>query len=167
MIFMSQSGLIDPARETDWDHWYLEHLRIMVSVSGVDSAQRFKTRNPGHSPSLAMYTITSADVFQDPYYLSVRGMGDFLPLIDRRWYRRNLYEGLERAPAVVGGQALLVLDAAEPARYPGVEFDWLEAVALDKSTPFRGIAVVDAARAAEIPAHSDIACYLPVSAVFR
>jgi hypothetical protein len=135
---MSQSGLIDPARETDWDHWYLEHLRIMVSVSGVDSAQRFKTQSHGCSPSLAMYSVTSPDVFQDPYYLSVRGMGEFLPLIDRRWYQRNLFAGLERAPAVIHGQALLLFDATKPAAYPGVEFHWLEAAALDKSHAVSG-----------------------------
>jgi hypothetical protein len=30
MIFMSQSGLSDPAREAEWDAWYVEHLRIMA-----------------------------------------------------------------------------------------------------------------------------------------
>ena len=67
MIFMSQSGLIDRARESDWDSWYLEHLRVMASVAGVESAQRFKTSAPGYSPSLAMYSMQSAAVFADPY----------------------------------------------------------------------------------------------------
>src|SRR5713101_9896484 len=95
MIFMSQSGLSDPGREQEWDAWYVEHLRIMVTVPGISSAQRFKTVSRGYSPSLAMYTIASAEVFGDPYYQSVRGMGDWLPLIDKQHYHRNLFERLD------------------------------------------------------------------------
>jgi hypothetical protein len=42
MIFNSQSGITDNSRAADWDAWYLEHLRIMATVPGVSSAQRFK-----------------------------------------------------------------------------------------------------------------------------
>src|SRR3954465_14043640 len=100
MIFNSQSGITDDSRNADWGAWYLEHLRIMATVPGVSSAQRFKTDTPGASPSLAIYSVTSAGVFKDPYYLSVRGLGEFLPLIDRRHYKRNLFSGLEFAPEV-------------------------------------------------------------------
>jgi hypothetical protein len=167
MIFMSQSGLTEPAREADWDAWYIEHLRIMASVQGVDSAQRFKTATPGHPPSAAMYTMRSAGVFQDPYYLSIRGLGEFLPLIDRRYYRRNLFAGLDQAPEVAAGEVLLVWDAPAPREAPGIEFSWLEAVAVDRSTPWRGIAVVTADRAAQLGDHGNIAHYRPATPVFR
>ena len=114
MIFTSQSGLIDPGRNADWDVWYVEHLRIMVSVKGIESAQRFKTTTPGYSPSLAMYSMESAAVFDDPYYLSIRGLGEFRELVDTRYYRRNLFAGLDLAPAIVAGQILLVWDAPAP-----------------------------------------------------
>ncbi|RPI44465.1 MAG: hypothetical protein EHM59_12780 [Betaproteobacteria bacterium] len=167
MIFMSQSGLTDPGREGDWDLWYLEHLRVMVSVDGVDSAQRFKTSSPGYSPSLAMYSMRSAAVFQDPYYLSIRGLGEFLPLIDRRHYHRNLFAGLDSAPAVAADEILLVWDAAAPRESPGVAFSWLEAVAIDRSTPYRGVAVVTATQARELALAGGIARYVPASAVFH
>lgn len=89
MIFMSQSGITDASRERDWDRWYFDHLALMVSVKGIGSAQRFKTSTPGFPPSLAMYSVATPDVFQDPYYLSVRGMGEWLSLIDRQYYKRN------------------------------------------------------------------------------
>jgi hypothetical protein len=167
MIFMSQSGLTDPAREPDWDAWYLEHLRVMASVEGVESAQRFKTSSPGYPPSTAMYSMRSAAVFQDPYYLSIRGLGEFLPLVDRRYYRRNLFAGLDLAPALAPDQVMLVWDAAEPGEAPGIDFVWLEAVAVDKSTPYRGIAVIPVQRAAALPPHPGIACYVPVTRVFH
>ena len=109
---MSQSGLTDTARMAEWDAWYIEHLRLMATVPGIYSAQRFKTETEGYSPSLAMYGIAGADVFEDPYYLSVRGMGEWLPLIDRRYYKRNLFSGLDRAPVVRMDQVLLIADPA-------------------------------------------------------
>ena len=167
MIFMSQSGLTDPSREADWDVWYRGHLRGMASVSGVDSAQRFKTRAPGYSPSLAMYSMESAAVFDDPYYQSIRGLGEFLPFIDKRHYHRNLFAGLDLAPAVAPDQVLLVWDAPAPRETPGLLFTWLEAVAVDKSTPYRGIAVIEAQHAAGIEDARGIACYVPATAVFH
>ena len=162
MIFMSQSGLSDAARETEWDAWYVAHLRIMLTVPGIGSAQRFKTVSPGHSPSLAMYSVASADVFADPYYQSVRGMGEWLPLIDKRHYRRNLFAGLDAAPDVLDDFVLLVVDRERPAAVPGLTLTWLEAVGLDRSTPYRGIAVVERAAAEALP-EPGVAVYRPVT----
>jgi len=161
MIFMSQSGLADRARESAWDEWYVGHLRIMAGVPGVSSAQRFKTATPGFPPSLAMYSFASADIFIDPYYLSIRGMGEWQALIDRQHYKRNLFDGLGRAPLVADGQCLLLADRGQPAgRIAGLEFTWLECVGIDRSTPYRGIVVV-ASAPPSVPA--DVAVYRPVT----
>ena len=167
MIFMSQSGLTDPNRSADWDAWYLEHLRVMASVEGIESAQRFKTASPNYSPSLAMYSVESAAVFQDPYYLSIRGMGEFKELVDKSYYHRNLFSGLDLAPAVSADQVLLVWDATSARPAHGLEFVWLEAIAADRSVPWRGIAVITAARARTVPETLGIACYAPVTGVFH
>ena len=162
MIFMSQSGLIDPSRATDWDVWYEEHLDLMRSVPGFHSAQRFKTKSAGYSPSTAMYTLESADVFNDTYYLSKRGMGEWKPLIDLRYYKRNLFDGLDTAPHVADDQVLLMADRDAPdAALKGMT--WLRAVAIDKSTPHRGIQVI---AVADIPAwshHERLGIYRPFS----
>ena len=164
MIFMSESGFTDPSRESEWDRWYIGHLDIMVSVAGISSAQRFKTSTPGYPPSLAIYSVASPNVFQDPYYLSVRGMGEWLPLIDRRYYRRNLFEGAERAPEVAEGRALLVADRPRPeVAFAGVDWTWLECVALDKSTPYRGIAVVSEGEARGAGSARNVAVYRPAT----
>lgn len=159
MIFMSQSGLTDAARMAGWDAWYVEHLRLMATVPGIYSAQRFKTESDGYSPSLAMYGIAGPEVFTDPYYLSVRGMGEWLPLIDRRYYKRNLFSGLDRAPSVRADQVLLVADRdAEDAHLANLRLTWLACVGIDRSTAFRGIAVADHA-----PGGRGIAVYRPVT----
>ena len=163
MIFMSQSGLTDASRENEWDAWYVELLRIMRTVPGISSAQRFKTESRGYSPSLAMYTIASAAVFQDPYYQSVRGMGDWLPLIQKQHYRRNLFEGLDRAPDVAQDCVLIVADRDRPADVPGVALIWLMCAGIDHSTPYRGIAVVKNDVFGTGAAHGRFAVYRPVT----
>ena len=162
MIFMSQSGITDPAREPDWDAWYVDHLRIMLTVPGITSTQRFKAVTAGYPPSLVMYSIASANVFHDPYYQSVRGMGEWLPLVDRRYYRRDLFDGLDYAPQVAVNACMLVADRARAGgAIAGIEFTWLKCVGLDRSTPYRGIAVI---AAAELPAlDATVAVYRPVS----
>jgi hypothetical protein len=168
MIFMSQSGIIDAAREDGWDRWYVDHLNIMASVPGIGSAQRFKTASAGHPPSLAMYSVVSPNVFQDPYYQRVRGMGEWLSLIDRRYYRRNLFAGAERAPEVAADRVLLVADRDAPESIlSGIEWTWLECVALDRSTPYRGIAVVAHDEAHALDTALSIALYRPATAYHR
>jgi hypothetical protein len=160
MIFMSQSGLSDAARMADWDAWYVEHLRIMLTVPGIRSAQRFKTDTPGYPPSLAMYGIAGPEVFENPYYLRVRGMGEWLPLIDRRYYQRNLFSGLEAAPVVDRTQSLLVADRdREDRALDDLKLTWLASAGIDRSTAVRGIAVVDEAP----PPRAAVAIYRPVT----
>ena len=162
MIFMSQSGLADRARERDWDEWYHEHLRIMATVPGVFSAQRFKTETSGYSPSLAMYGVASADVFKGEYYLSVRGMGEWQPLIDRLWYRRNLFDGLARAPDVSDDQMLFIADRDAPdAALAALNMTWLAIAGIDRSTPYRGISVAGKNAVDNVPVN--VAIYTPAS----
>jgi hypothetical protein len=163
MLFMSQSGLTDTQRQAAWDQWYLAHLRLMLTVDGIDSAQRFTLIQGDNAPSLALYTIATPEVFQDPSYLRIRGMGEWLPLIDRRHYRRNLYAGLDTAPDVSEADVLLIADREQPApALAGIAWAWLEAVALDRSPRYRGVAVVS--RTDALYAHSaGVASYRPVT----
>jgi hypothetical protein len=164
MIFTSESGLTDPSRVIEWDAWYEGHLAAMAAVAGIGSAQRFCALDDGPPPSLAMYTVASPDVFDSASYLRTRGMGPFLSLVDERLHRRNLFEGLDTAPDVPIGAVLLVADRAVPAlAAPGIV--WLRAIALDRSTAYRGIAVFpDLASAREAAARlGAAACYTPMT----
>jgi hypothetical protein len=163
MIFMSQSGLTAPQRQVEWERWYMTHLQVMLTVQGIDSAQRFALIQGDNAPSLALYTIASPDVLQDAYYLRIRGMGEWLPLIDRRHYRRNLFAGLEAAPEVPATHVLLVADRAQPdPMLAGIAWTWLEAVALDRVPPYRGLAVASSADAIDVEGAA-VASYRPVT----
>ena len=163
MIFTSESGLTDPTRIAEWDRWYLGHLAAMVAVPGVNSAQRFRALDAGVPPSLAMYTVASAAVFDSEIYLRTRGMGEFVPIVDRTLHRRNLFAGLAAAPEVPAGGALLVADRGAPDPAEGVT--WLRCVGIDCTTLYRGIAVF-----ANLPSAREAAgrlgnasCYAPMS----
>src|SRR5882724_777805 len=139
----------------------------MLTVNGIESAQRFTLIEGACAPSLALYTIISPAVLQDAYYLRIRGMGPWLPLIDQLYYRRTLFAGLDIAPAVSNTGVLLVTDRAQPEpTLGGIAWTWLEAVALDRAPPFRGLAVVSRVDARRAPG-AGIASHQPVTAQLR
>jgi hypothetical protein len=106
-----------------------------------------------------MYGVRDAEVFKGEYYLSVRGMGEWLSLIDKRWYKRNLFEGLDAAPEVGENQVLLVADRDVPDAT--LAMTWLKVAGIDRTTAYRGIAVVDKVSMPALP--EDVAVYVPAS----
>ena len=71
------------------------------------------------------------------------------PLIT--FWNRDLFDGAN-APDVPMDAILLVLHRSAPeASPPGITFQWLPAIGLDRSTPYRGLAVVSNADAARLP----------------
>jgi hypothetical protein len=96
-------------------------------------------------------------VYTSEGYRSIGGGGSqsarFHPAY-RSW-TRNLFEGASRAPAVAGGQRLLVWDRAERgAGQLESRATWVEAVGLHMTTKYRAFVVLDAAEdptAASIP----------------
>jgi hypothetical protein len=164
MIFTSQSGLLDASRGAEWDAWYVGHLAVMAAVPGIGSAQRLIAIADGTPPSLAIYTVASAAVFETADYLRIRGMGPWRDLIDPRHYRRNLFDGLDEAPEIPPDGILVVADRDSPQ---GAGLTWLRAVGFDRSTPFRGIAVAADQRTARHMADAidgPVALYRPVAA---
>ncbi|MGC2416084.1 MAG: hypothetical protein WA459_25750 [Stellaceae bacterium] len=168
MIFTSESGLTDPSRIAEWDLWYRCHLAAMAAVPGVSSAQRFRALDAGPPPSLAMYTVASPEVFDSEIYLRTRGMGPFVPVVDERMHRRNLFAGLDVAPDVAADGILLIADRdAAGTGEDGIV--WLRAVALDRSVACRGIAVLpDLASARDAAARlgGAVALYAPMTETF-
>src|SRR5712691_6077720 len=164
MIFTSESGLTDASRIAEWDVWYRGHLAAMVAVPGVTSAQRFRVLDDGPPPSLAMYSVASPAVFDSAIYLRTRGMGPFLSVVAVSLNKRNLFEGLDAAPEVPMDGILVVADraVADPAAEGII---WLRAVAIDRSTPYRGIAVFpELASARQAAARlGGAACYTPMT----
>jgi hypothetical protein len=154
MLYMVECGFADPAREQEWSSWYGgPKLAALLVVPGWRASQRFKSVAPISAPWLAVHSVPGAAFFTSAAYKNAGG-GNFAewgPLITN--WSRNLFAGLDVAPAVPEGALLAVADMS-PGDY-GLRqfpFTWLTAAGLDKTVPDRGIAVLDGAEAARLPA---------------
>ena len=142
MIYTVECSFADPASEAQWNHFYsLEKLPALISVSGFHTSQRFKALSAGCPVYLAMHTIDSLDVLQGEEYRQ-KGGGNFA-----RWqqhiidWHRNLYTGLERAPAI-GEDDYLVTSTVgpEPLIDMGLIPYRMQAVALERFPEQRWVA---------------------------
>lgn len=149
MLYVVEMDFTQPARQAQWDAWYLEHLDALLSVPGFHTAQRFLCLTPWPAPYLAIYTVDAPEVFASAAYRERGGRdstGEWKPSMVN--WDRNLFAGLERAPAVATDQ-LLLLTEAEPAAVAGsgLAFSWLTVAGLDRTVARRGLAVAADAQA--------------------
>lgn len=142
MIYTVECSFADPASEAEWNYFYsLEKLPALISVRGFHTSQRFKALGAGCPVYLAIHSIDNLEVLQGDEYRQ-KGGGNFA-----RWqqhitdWHRNLYGGLDRAPAV-GADEYLAVSAVgpEPLIEMGLAPDQMQAVALEKSPERRWLA---------------------------
>jgi hypothetical protein len=111
-----------PELEDEWNTWYSGNLRVLLSVPGIDSAQRFRV--PGANPPryMAMYTLSGPEVFDSTAYRNAGGGGAnsvrFRPAY-QVWVR-NLFADIDAAPEVGADQCLLTDTPQLPYELPGV-----------------------------------------------
>ncbi len=148
MIYMVEMALVDRQRRLEWDAWYLDHMRMLISIPGIEATQRFEALSPHPSPFIALHQVTGPEVFESAAYRAKAGpgsTGEWRSLMSN-WHR-NLLAGLDRTPDVPMDGALVVVEEGASAPLPLV---WLTAVGLDLSVKHRAIAVVAQRREAEM-----------------
>ena len=164
MIYMVEHTFSMPELEDEWNSWYAANLRVLLSVPGIDSAQRFRVQTVRPPRYMAMYTIAGPQIFDSKAYRDAGG-GGANSVRFRSAYQvwiRNLFAGIDRAPDVREGQCLLAVDNARPDReLRGIELQWGQAVALHKTTPVRGLAVVERAAAERCKDEPGVTVYEP------
>ena len=152
MIYTVEEALKPGHTDAVWDIWTSEMKPAskVLAVPGFNTAQRFKGLGLDPAPSLALYSIDSADVMTSKRYFDNGGgklgspkWGEHLS-----FWHRNLFEGLDEAPEVADDARLLVIDTASPdVHLEGLTITWLKGVGLDRTTPYRGLVIVDQATA--------------------
>lgn len=113
-------------------------------MSGFHTSQRFKALTGGCPVYLALHSIDGLDILTGEEYRQ-KGGGNFA-----RWqqhitdWHRNLYDGVERAPAV-GATEYLVLSARgpEPLHELGLTPFAIRAAAMEKFPEHRWLAKAD------------------------
>lgn len=142
MIYTVECSFADPHSEAEWNDFYsLDKLPALISVAGFHTSQRFKALRDGCPVYLALHSVDSLDVLTGEDYRR-KGGGNFA-----RWqqhitdWRRNLYDGIERAPTV-GVNEYLVLSAKGPERLRelGLAPCAMMAVAMEKVPVHRWLA---------------------------
>jgi hypothetical protein len=139
MIYTVECSFADPGSEAEWNDFYSrDKLPALISVSGFHTSQRFRALSPGCPVYLALHSIDGLDILTGEEYRQ-KGGGNFA-----RWqhhitdWHRNLYGGLERAPAV-GEDEYLALSATgpEPLIRLGLMPSEMRAVAMEKVPEYR------------------------------
>lgn len=156
MIYMVECALTLKQTDEDWNRWYHSmkppHI-LPTAVPGILTTQRFKGINVKPPAYFAMYSVTSADVMTSDAYRNAGGgrfqTENWKPIIT--FWNRDLF-GSADAPDVPMDSILAVLDRQAPeATPPGIPFQWLPCIGLDRSTPYRGLAVLDSVAAKRLP----------------
>src|SRR5262245_33993587 len=147
MIYMVECALTVKQTDAEWTRWYHSmkppHV-LPTAVPGISTTQRFKGINVNPPAYFAIYTVASADVMTSDAYRNAGGgrfqTENWKPIIT--FWNRDLFDGAD-APDVPMDSMLLVLDRDAPSGTPlGIPFSWMPAVGLDRSTPYRGLAML-------------------------
>jgi hypothetical protein len=142
MIYMVEQIFNNAERETEWNAWYMGHLWVLLSVPGIDTAQRL--RQVGTPSSyLAIYSVASPEVYDSEAYANVGGGGHAsVKWKDYVRRRRVLFDGLGRVPEI-GPNHCLIISEPEPASLdlPNLLFLPLHRVLLDSIVQQRFLAI--------------------------
>jgi len=141
MIYMVEMALIDLDLRTEWDAWYLSHMKLLISIPGIAATQRFEAMAPHPSPFVALHQVSGPGVFSSDAYRAKAGPGGTGVWRDRmhNWHR-NVLTGLDETPDVPLTGALVVVE--DGAHVP-LAVQWTEAIGLDRSVTRRGFAVLE------------------------
>lgn len=152
MIYTVECSFADPASEAEWNDFYSrDKLPALISVSGFHTSQRFKALSRDCPVYLALHSIDGPDILTGEEYRQ-KGGGNFA-----RWqqhitdWHRNLYAGIERAPAIGEGE-YLALSATGPELLTrlGLTPYTMQAVAMEKFPEQRWLAKVERGNAPDI-----------------
>ena len=147
MIYMVEMALLDLARRAEWNDWYLSHMKMLISIPGIQATQRFESLSPHASPFVALHQVTGPEVFTSDAYRAKAGPNGTGEWRDRmnNWHR-NVLSGIDQTPDVPMDGALVVVEDGSSAPIP---VQWAEAIGLDRSVRKRGLAVVASREHAE------------------
>ena len=165
-IYMVQHAFSRPDWEDEWNAWYGNNLKVLLSVPGFRTGQRFKALDGSPPRYMAVYTVDSPDVFDSRSYKYAGGGGTnsqrFHPAY-HVWIR-NLFEGIKAAPAIRDDQYLVSLDSTtQNVEVPGVPLTWLNTTGFHMTTPHRAIGTARQIAVEALRKNSGVTVYRPIT----
>lgn len=141
MLYMVEMDMPHEESLPAFHEWYEGHLKKLVLIPGIHTAQRFHATAPTASPYLAIYNVVGPEVFtSEPYQRKAgpKSTGDWRPLLTN-WHR-NVVDGLRELPEIAPNGDLVVWDRLtdHAPELPG-GYVSVRSVALDRTFVERGI----------------------------
>ena len=133
---MVEMGFPHPKRLAEWHDWYMEHIKVLLTVPGFRASQRFEAVVDNASPYLALHEVASAAIFESEAYRNRGGpspVGEWRSL-QTNWHR-NLLDEMDETPEVPLDAYLLLLRDARDVVLPA-------AIGLDGTINECGLAVL-------------------------
>ena len=152
MIYMVEMNLIDLSGRSEWDSWYLEHTKMLLSFPGFHATQRFECIHEAKAPFVALHHVDRIHFFNSHSYKNKAGLsGTGVWQNKMNNWNRNLFDGLETTPNVKEKELLIIIeDEAKVRLDEKLEVHWLTSVALDMNVKCRGLAVTSLSKSSEI-----------------
>ena len=143
MIYMVEMNLIDLSDRLDWDNWYLEHTKMLLTFPGFHATQRFECIHETQAPFVALHHVDGIDFFNSYSYKNKAGpSGTGVWRNKMNNWNRNLFDGLETTPNVKEKELLVLIEDEITVRLDEkLEVHWLTSVGLDMNVKRRGLAV--------------------------
>ena len=153
MIYMVEMNLIDLSGRPDWDNWYLEHTKMLLTFPGFHATQRFECIHETQAPFVALHHVDGIDFFNSYSYKNKAGpSGTGVWRNKMNNWNRNLFDGLETTPNVKEKELLVLIEDEVTVRLDEkLEVHWLTSVGLDMNVKRRGLAVTSVSKSSEIP----------------
>jgi hypothetical protein len=168
MIYMVEMALLETARRAEWDAWYAAHQHRLLSIPGFRASQRFEAIHTVESPFVALHEVDSPDIFTGPHYRAKGGPSNTGEWQARMGYwHRNLFAREHTPDVPLDTRLVVVEDGRDPALPDQVSVQWMEAVGLDCSVPWRGLAVMPPATADRLVGTPGIRVLKPIAARLR
>lgn len=152
MIYMVEMNLIDLSDRLDWDNWYLEHTKMLLTFPGFHATQRFECIHETQAPFVALHHVDGIDFFNSYSYKNKAGpSGTGVWRNKMNNWNRNLFDGLETTPNVKEKELLVLIeDEVTVGLDEKLEVHWLTSVGLDMNVKRRGLAVTSLSKSSQI-----------------
>ncbi len=160
-IYMVEHFFSRPDWEAEWNAWYEGNLKVLLSVPGFFTGQRFKSSD-GTPRYMAMYTVDPG-VYDTEFYKKSGGGGTASARF-REAYKiwiRNLFDTAQAIPNIGPNEFLLAQDTTDGNAPLAAGVQRMTCVGLHKTTPFRCLSVV---QAPPQPLPANAICYRAITA---
>lgn len=127
-----------------FDDFYWNHISMLLTIDGFESAQRFEATHPARAPFLAIYRVREPGTMTAESYTSKAGRTSVAPEFREKMtnWDRNLVQGeIEDMEVGLKGWLVLIDRLAENAPPLPPEFTSLQVVGLDATIAERGVLI--------------------------